>query len=79
MWLSFPLAYIAYTLVRGAVVNWYPYFFVNPHHPAGYFGVAGGCLAIGAGILGLILLTTWVGNSRSASIEPLTGGAVSAR
>ncbi len=79
VWMSFPLLYIAYTLIRGAVVNWYPYFFVSPHHSAGYLGVAGGCLAIGVGILALILLTTWVGNSRSASIAPLTGEAVSAR
>jgi hypothetical protein len=79
VWLSFPLLYIAYTMIRGVVVNWYPYFFVNPHHSAGYLGVAGGCLAVGAGILALILLTTWVGNNRSAAIEPLAGGAVSAR
>lgn len=79
VWLSFPLVYIVYTLIRGAVVDWYPYFFVNPNHSAGYLAVAGGCLAIGAGILALILLTTWVGNSRSASIEPLAGRAVSAR
>lgn len=79
VWLSFPLTYIAYTLIRGAVVDWYPYFFVNPNHSAGYLGVAGGCLAVGAGILALILLTTWVGNSRSASIAPLTGEAVSVR
>ncbi|MGH2853463.1 MAG: Pr6Pr family membrane protein [Solirubrobacteraceae bacterium] len=79
VWLSFPLAYIAYTLIRGSLVNWYPYFFVNPHHSAGYLGVAVGSLAVGAGILALILLTTWVGNSRAASIEPLPSGGVSAR
>lgn len=79
LWLSFPLAYIAYTLIRGSLVNWYPYFFVNPNHSSGYLGVAGGSLAIGVGIFALILLTTWVGNSRAASIEPLPGGEISAR
>ena len=28
-WLSFPLVYILYSLIRGALVNWYPYWFVD--------------------------------------------------
>jgi hypothetical protein len=68
LWLSFPLAYIAYTLIRGAIVNWYPYFFVNPHHAGGYLAVAGGCLAIGMGMIGLILLITWAGNRRTVAV-----------
>ncbi len=28
-WLAFPLAYVAYTLIRGSVVHWYPYPFLN--------------------------------------------------
>jgi hypothetical protein len=76
LWLSFPLVYIAYTLIRGAVVDWYPYFFVNPHHSAGYLGVAGGCLAIGLGMIGLILSITWAGNRRGQALavsRPATG------
>ncbi len=61
----FPLLYIVYTLIRGAVVDWYPYFFVNPHRSGGYLLVAGDCLAVGAGIAGLILATAWAGNRRS--------------
>lgn len=68
LWLSFPLAYIAYTLIRGAIVNWYPYFFVNPHHSGGYLAVAGGILAIGVGMIGLILLITWAGNRRGQAL-----------
>jgi hypothetical protein len=64
LWLSFPVVYIAYTLIRGAVVDWYPYFFVNPDHSGGYLSVAAGCLAIGLGMIGLILLITWAGNRR---------------
>jgi hypothetical protein len=67
-WLSFPLVYIAYTLIRGAIVNWYPYFFVDPHRSGGYLRVAGDCLAIGVGMIGLILAITWVGNRRAAAI-----------
>jgi hypothetical protein len=68
-WLIFPVLYIAYTLVRGAIVDWYPYFFVNPDHPHGYLRVAGGCLAIGAGMVGLIVAITWLGNRRAMAIE----------
>lgn len=31
-WLVFPVAYIVYTLVRGSIVNWYPYPFLDPSH-----------------------------------------------
>ena len=67
-WLSFPLLYIVYTLVRGAVVNWYPYFFVDPHEAGGYLRVAASCLAIGAGMIALIVAIMWVGNRRGAAM-----------
>lgn len=40
-WLGFPLAYVAYSLIRGPIVNWYPYPFIDPTHPGGYWRVAG--------------------------------------
>jgi hypothetical protein len=39
-WLVYPLAYFAYSLIRGAVVHWYPYPFLDPRHPGGYGRVA---------------------------------------
>ncbi len=66
-WMSFPVLYIAYTLIRGAVVDWYPYFFVDPHESGGYLRVAVSCLAIGAGMIALIAAITWVGNRRGAA------------
>jgi hypothetical protein len=30
VWLTFPLTYLAYTLVRGRIVDWYPYPFLDP-------------------------------------------------
>ena len=30
LWLVFPVAYVAYSLIRGPIVNWYPYPFLNP-------------------------------------------------
>jgi hypothetical protein len=38
-WLLFPLAYLVYSLVRGAIVDWYPYPFMDPSQH-GYVGVA---------------------------------------
>ena len=38
-WLAFPLAYLGYSLIRGAVVDWYPYPFMDPSRH-GYVGVA---------------------------------------
>lgn len=29
-WLAFPLAYLIYTMMRGAITGWYPYPFLNP-------------------------------------------------
>jgi hypothetical protein len=64
LWMVFPILYIIYTLARGAIVDWYPYLFVNPHRSGGYLLVAGDTLAVGIGIVGLIVATTWAGNRR---------------
>jgi hypothetical protein len=80
LWMAFPLLYIIYTLARGAIVGWYPYFFVNPHRGGGYLLVAGDCLAVGIGIVALIIATTWVGNRhRDALAEQPLIGATSAK
>jgi hypothetical protein len=42
----FPLLYIAYTLIRGATIGWYPYPFLNPGNVGGYGGVALYAIAI---------------------------------
>jgi hypothetical protein len=30
VWLVFPLAYLFYSLIRGSIVDWYPYPFMDP-------------------------------------------------
>lgn len=30
LWILFPIAYVIYTLIRGSIVSWYPYPFLNP-------------------------------------------------
>ena len=39
VWLVYPLAWVGYTLLRGVVVDWYPYPFLNPAN-GGYGTVA---------------------------------------
>lgn len=36
LFLTFPLAYVTYSLLRGALVGWYPYPFFNPALVGGY-------------------------------------------
>ncbi|MEO7904339.1 MAG: Pr6Pr family membrane protein, partial [Candidatus Saccharimonadales bacterium] len=52
VWLLFQLAYVAYSLIRGPIVNWYPYPFIDPT-TSGYGAVtvttiilAVGCLVV---------------------------------
>jgi len=35
-WLAYPIVYLVYTLVRGALVDWYPYPFLDPRFAGGY-------------------------------------------
>lgn len=64
MWLLFPLLFAVYTLIRGPLVHWYPYPFLNPSIVNGYMGVCiyifGIC--IGASICGGIVI--YIGNLR---------------
>jgi len=64
LFLIFPAAYLAYSLLRGAQMDWYPYPFLNPDHIGGYGGVVG----YSVGITVLFLLVGWavlaVGNRR---------------
>jgi hypothetical protein len=62
-WLIYPLLYLIYTLVRGAITGFYPYPFLDPSEAGGYGGVALYCLAIFVAFLivgaGLIALGNW--------------------
>ena len=48
LWLVYPVAYAAYSLIRGALVDWYPYPFLDP--------ATNGAGAVAITILGLIVL-----------------------
>ena len=51
LWLIFPIVFVAYSLIRGTIVNWYPYDFLDPNIVGGYLGVLKYSLAITAGFL----------------------------
>jgi hypothetical protein len=50
-WTAYPLAYLAYSLIRGPIVDWYPYPFLDPREDGGYARVALYCVAILIGFL----------------------------
>jgi hypothetical protein len=50
LWLVFPLAWLAFSLIRGALDNWYPYPFLDPDN-GGYRSVAYHVIAILAGFI----------------------------
>lgn len=68
-WMAFPAAFIVYTLVRGAIADWYPYPFVDVAE-RGYPAVVLTALAIGAAMLALIWLLAWTTGLRATSAEP---------
>lgn len=53
VWMIFPLAYVAYSLIRGPIVGWYPYPFLDPA-TNGYGGVA--ITGIGIAVTALVLI-----------------------
>lgn len=74
-----PLGWLAYTLVRGAFVDWYPYPFidVNEH---GYGVVLLNCVGVAALMLALFALCRWLdprlpGVDQEPSVDALGGGS----
>nr|WP_246336621.1 Pr6Pr family membrane protein [Flexivirga oryzae] len=50
-WLGYPVLYLVYTLIRGSIVDWYPYPFLNPHpHGYGYVAIMSVFVAIMAAL-----------------------------
>ncbi|MCS5714504.1 Pr6Pr family membrane protein [Herbiconiux sp. CPCC 205716] len=57
---AFPIVWVVYTMIRGAIVGWYPYPFLNPAQLGGYgavavyvLGIAGFICLMGAAVIGL--------------------------
>lgn len=67
LWMVFPAAYVVFTLIRGAIVGFYPYPFFNPAAVGGYGGVALYCAAMLVGFIALAFGVRWLGNRLGAS------------
>jgi hypothetical protein len=68
-WLAFPLVYLAYSLSRGAVVDWYPYPFLDPRHPGGYGRVAAFAIVLAVVMALLAVAVSAIGRKRAASAD----------
>ncbi len=56
IWLVFPLAYVVYSLIRGSVVGWYPYPFLNVAvHGYSYVAIVSIILAICMAVLAWLI------------------------
>ena len=75
VWLLIPAAYCAYSLVRGALVGWYPYFFIDATEPGGYGRVAVNVLALSLGFALLALVVTGLGNAAGRLWATAPGGS----
>ena len=70
LWLLYPLAWVAYTLIKGPIANWYPYPFLDPAN-GGYGRVALYCVAIFILVYGVCAAVIWIGNlARRGPPEP---------
>lgn len=49
--LLYPLAWVAFSIVRGLATGWWPYPFLNPTEPAGWLGVVEYILGIAVFLL----------------------------
>jgi hypothetical protein len=68
-WLAFPLVYLVYSLSRGAVVDWYPYPFLDPRHPGGYGRVAAFAVVLAVVMALLAVAVSATGHKRAASAD----------
>jgi hypothetical protein len=68
-WLLYPVGYLVYSLIRGALVNWYPYWFIDPARAGGWGGVVVFALAISVGFLVVSLAMLWLGNKLKRQVD----------
>jgi hypothetical protein len=70
IWLVFPAIYLVYSLIRGPLVGWYPYPFLDPDVSNGYLGVASWSLVVLGVIVGFSALYHWWAGRSPADPEP---------
>ena len=80
-WLAYPLIYLAVSLIRGPIVHWWPYDFLDPREPGGYTHVTTWSVIVTAIFVVFMFLIAYAGNQlgsrRSASASDGSSGAPS--
>jgi hypothetical protein len=67
----YPLAWLAFTFVRGALDGWFPYPFLQPGGPDGLVGIAVYVLGIAGFIIGISLVLIAVSRAQWANTDRL--------
>ena len=73
IWLAYPLAYVVYSLIRGHIVDWYPYPFLDPG-PRGYTGVLQSSIGIALTAAVLVYVLTLL-TGRASLLARLLGSS----
>jgi hypothetical protein len=71
LWLAFPLLYLVYSLVRGPIVGWYPYPFLDPR-AGGYGTVAVMSVAIAVAAFALATVAALSTKLQNKVLRPAT-------
>ena len=61
-WLVFPLVYLAVSLIRGPIVKWWPYDFLDPREPGGYVHVTTWSVIVLTVFVVFMFLVTFAGD-----------------
>lgn len=68
VWTVYPLLYLVYSMVRGRIVDWYPYPFLDPREQGGYPQVIGFSIVVLVGFLACIWILTEINAWRRSRI-----------
>ncbi|MBZ2198911.1 Pr6Pr family membrane protein [Occultella gossypii] len=77
-WMVIPVAYLVYSLVRGALVDWYPYPFLDPREQ-GYGMVAVMSVVVAIAFGACAALVIWSGNRLRRRLRDSAGEAARER
>ncbi len=72
LWTVYPIAYLAWSLIRGEIDGWYPYDFINPGEVGGWEAVGLNVIGVTIGFVALGLFLVWVSHwyHRLATASP---------
>lgn len=67
-WTIYPSLYLVYSLVRGRIVDWYPYPFLDPRTDGGYPRVLAFSVIVLVGFIACCWLLTWLNGWRRSRL-----------